>query len=121
MTTVLAWTNVVALLGVGGLFLLFALIPFAMANDDPRCGPLVRYGFLQLTALGGIGASLLVGAWVASGAADHDGWTAVGVGAAGWGVWIGGLVLTMAGFFGVAALDMAVAERRRRRRTTTLD
>jgi hypothetical protein len=40
---VLSWVNVVALLGVGGLFTLFSLIPFAMANDDPRCGPLVRH------------------------------------------------------------------------------
>jgi hypothetical protein len=119
MATVLTWVDVAALLGVGGLFTLFALIPFAMANDDPKCGPLVRYGFLQLSALGGIAASVLLGARVASWAGDLDGWTAVGVGAAGWGVWVGCVVLTMASFFGVAALDLAAAAWWRRRSSIT--
>ncbi|NMO89366.1 hypothetical protein [Actinomycetospora sp. TBRC 11914] len=114
MATVLTWINVVALLGVGGLFTLYALIPFAMANDDPRCGPLLRHGVLQLAGLGGLAASVLLGAWVAHHAVDHAGWTAIGVGAAGWGAWVGGVVLTMTLFFTVSALDTAVAERRRR-------
>jgi hypothetical protein len=96
MTTVLTWANVVVLLGVGGLFTLYSLIPFAMANDDPRCGPLVTYGFLQLAAVAGIGASVVVGASVAGRAVDHDGWTAAAVGAAGWGSWIGCVITTMA-------------------------
>lgn len=88
MTAVLTWANVVVLLGVGGMFTLYSLIPFAMANDDLRCGPLVRYGFLQLAALAGTGTSVLVGAWVASRAVDHVAWTATAFGAAGWGTCI---------------------------------
>jgi hypothetical protein len=115
MATVLTWVNVVVLLGVSGLFALYSLIPFAMANDDPRSGPLVKYGLLQLAALGGVAMSALLGGWVASRARNHDGWAAVGVGAAGWGVWIGCVVLTIVSFSGIAALDMAVATWWRRR------
>jgi hypothetical protein len=118
MATVLVTLNVVAIFGVGGLFTVISLIPFAMANDDPACGPLVKNGFLQLSALGGLAASVLLGARVASWADEADGWTAVGLGAAGWGAWIGGVVLTMTTFFGVAALDMATASIVRRRRQT---
>ena len=122
MDTVLVALNVVALLGVGGLFALFSLIPFAMANDDPACGPLVKNGFLQLGALIGIGASVLLGAWVASRAGEADAWASVGLGAAGWGTWIGGVVLTMSLFFGIAALDKTAAARwRRRRRQAEID
>ncbi len=116
MATVLVTLNVVAIFGVGGLFTFFSLIPFAMANDDPACGPLVKNGFLQLSALGGLAASVVLGAWVAGWADGAVGWTAVGLGAAGWGAWIGGVVLTMTTFFGVAALDMAAAGMVRRRR-----
>jgi hypothetical protein len=116
VATVLAWINVVALLGVGGLFTLYSLIPFAMANDSPRCGPLLRHGVLQLAGLAGLAASVLLGAFVAHRATTRDGWAAVGFGAAGWGAWIGGVVLTMGLFFAVSALDTAAAERRRARR-----
>lgn len=85
MTTVLAAVNVVALLGVGGLFVVFSLLPFAMANGSPRCGPLVRCGALQVAAFGGLG------------------------------VWVGGVVVTMTVFFGLGQVDMAVAEWRRDR------
>lgn len=115
MATVLTWINVVALLGVGALFTLVSLVPFAMANDSPECGPLLRHGVLQLAALGGLAASALLGAWIAHRAGDHDGWAALGVGAAGWGAWIGGVVLTMSLFFGVGALDTAAARRHRAR------
>lgn len=117
MAAVLTWLDVAALLVVGGTFTLYALIPFAMANDDPRCGPLLRHGVLQLAGLAGLATSVLLGAWVAHHAVDHRGWIAVGIAAAGWGAWIGGVVLTMALFFGASALDTAVAERRRRRAT----
>ncbi len=117
MTTVLTWIHVVALLGVGGLFTLYSLLPFAMANDSPLCGPLVRHGFLQLAALGGLAASALLGVGVAEQAGEHEGWSAVGTGALGWGVWIGGVVVTMGLFFGIAALDMAAAEFFRRRQS----
>lgn len=42
MSTALTWTNIIALLGVDGL-----PHPFAMANDDPKSGPLLRHGVLD--------------------------------------------------------------------------
>ncbi|MDL5158291.1 hypothetical protein [Actinomycetospora termitidis] len=111
---VLAWVNVVVLAGVGGLFGIVALIPFAMANDDPASGPLVRHGLLQLVAYVGLWVWLVLGVWQASGALDAVGWSAVGVGALGWAVWVGGVVVTMAAFFGLARLDMALGRSRRR-------
>jgi hypothetical protein len=116
VTTFLATLNVLALLGVGGLFTFFSLLPFAMANDSPLCGPLVRYGFLQLTAFGGLIASVIAGMAVAGRASEDTGWTAVGTGALGWGVWVGGVVVSMSLFFGIGWVDMAVAQWWRRRR-----
>jgi hypothetical protein len=112
VTTFLAAVNVVALLGTGGLF--FSVLPFAMANDSPLCGPLLRYGFPQIAAFGGLIASVLLGAAVAVRAGDHAGWPAVGTGALGWAVWVGGVVVTMTLFFGVGRLDTALAQWRRR-------
>lgn len=116
VTTFLATVNVLALLGVGGLFTVFSIPPFAMANDSPQCGPLVANGLLQLAAFGGLFASVVAGMAVAGRTANQDGWSAVGTGALGWGVWVGGVVVTMTLFFGLGRLDMAVAEWWRRRR-----
>lgn len=116
VTTLLATLNVLALLGVGGLFTFFSLLPFAMANDSPLCGPLVKYGFLQLAAFGGLIASVVAGMAVAGRAGNAVGWSAVGTGALGWGVWVGGVVVTMTLFFGIGLLEVAVAQWWRRRR-----
>ncbi|MHC1560071.1 hypothetical protein ACR9E3_14035 [Actinomycetospora sp. C-140] len=107
----MAILNAVVLAVVAALFTLYALLPFAMANDDPASGPLVRHGVLQLLAYGGLIAWAVVGVVVAWSAGDHAGWAAVGVGAAGWGVWIGGVVATMAVFFLLARLDTALGGR----------
>ncbi|MEJ2871367.1 hypothetical protein WCD74_26655 [Actinomycetospora sp. OC33-EN08] len=110
---VLVWVNAFVLLAVGGVFGVVALIPFAMANDDPASGPLVRHGLLQLAAYVGLWVWLVVGVQQAFGASDAEGWAAVGAGALGWAVWIGGVVVTMAAFFALARLDMALARRHR--------
>lgn len=112
---VLLWVNLVGLTLVGGLVCVYALLPFAMANDDPACGPLVRHGFLQLPAYLGWWVWLVLGVRVAYGAFATTGWAAVGAGALGWVVWLGGVAVTMAVFFGVAALETALARRWRQR------
>ena len=111
--TVLLWVNLLALAAVGGVVCVYALIPFAMANDDPACGPLVRHGFLQLPTYLGWWVWLALGVWQAYGAFSTTGWDAVGAGALGWVVWLGGVTATMAVFFAVARMDMALSGRRR--------
>lgn len=108
----LVWVNALVLAGVGGLFGVVALIPFAMANDDPASGPLVRHGLLQLVAYVGLWVWLVLGVVQAFRASDSSGWAAVGAGALGWAVWIGGVVATMAAYFGLARVDTAIGRRR---------
>jgi hypothetical protein len=103
--------NALVLALVAGVSTLYALVPFAMANDDPASGPLVRHGFLQVVAYAGLVVWAVAGVLVAWSAGEHTGWAAVGVGAAGWGVWLGGVVVTMAAFFLLARLDRALGGR----------
>lgn len=111
--TVLLWVNVLVLAIAGGVVCVYALVPFAMANDHPACGPLVRYGFLQLTAYLGWWVWLVLGVRQAYGAFSTTGWAALGTAALGWVVWLGGVTATMAVFFAAARLDMALSRRQR--------
>lgn len=99
-----------AMIVLGGLFSVAALIPFAMANDDPASGPLVRNGLLQLPAYVGLWVWLVLGVRRALRAA-HE--VSPGGGALAWLVYVGGVVVTMAAFFALARLDLVIAERRR--------
>ena len=108
--TVLLWVNAIGLIVAGGVFSVVALLPFAMANDDPASGPLLRYGLLQLVAYVGLWVWLVLGVVRALRAIGTG---ALGTGALGWLVWAGGVVVTMAAFFALAKIDMVMAERRR--------
>lgn len=105
------WVLVV-LAVVGGFVSVVAVIPFAMANDDPACGPLVRHGFLQLVAYAGWWVWLVLGVRHAGLGFTTTGWAAAGTGLLGWVVWLGGVAATTAVYFGVARLDAAVGRAR---------
>lgn len=99
-----AWGNVVVLGLVGAGVTLVSLLPLAMANDDPGCGPLVRSGIGQLITLAGLIGSVVGGVRVAEAATTSASWAAVGWGLGGWVTWAGGYVVSVGLLLAMARL-----------------
>lgn len=99
-----AWANVVAVGLVGAVVTLVSLLPLAMANDDPGCGPLVRHGVGQVITLAGLVASVVVGVLVAHEATATSGWAAMAWSLAGWVTWVGGYVASVGLLFAMARI-----------------
>jgi hypothetical protein len=99
-----AWGNVVVLGLVGAVVTLVSLLPLAMANDDPGCGPLLRSGIGQLITLAGLVVSVVGGVWVAEAASTRTGWAALEWGLSGWVMWAGGYVVSVGLLLAMARL-----------------
>jgi hypothetical protein len=99
-----AVANVVVLGLVGAAVTVVSLLPLAMANDDPGCGPLVRSGIGQVITLVGLIASVVGGVWVAEVATTSTGWAAIGWALGGWVTWAGGYVVSVGLLLAMARL-----------------
>ncbi|WP_433798470.1 hypothetical protein [Actinomycetospora sp. CA-084318] len=108
--TALLGLSFVALVVLGGAASLSASLAFAMASADPSGGPLLR--LLIFPAIVSWWIWLVLGIRQAYRAFATTGWDALGAGALGWGIFVGGGAATVAVFFGLARMEAALARRR---------